>query len=386
MDLSKIEHLLKSENQEDLEKARKLTREILTDITSKMSTLFLDRLELMWLIASSKRNSEAILQLDREYELIKKFSQLAEEKWEDKQMIEMLIWLITASWKEKQRQILGRNSVFVKEDINQETLLSNLLELTKLVANSYDKYSAWFSATNMAKKFENDILRDLIWTIKNKWLCLDLWCANWWTTKLMSQLWFEKVIWYDVSPDMINVWNSLKNQDNIEYIEHNLFNWITQKDNSADLIVSDFWAASEINPNIFPEIWRVLKTWWKTFLSFYNKEAIMNDWWQPWQWSIKAVINSEDDILEVPVIKPDWKSWVFKVYARSISSSDIENLAKWTWLEIESFSSHSSISAMMPPMFFKDDKRVEQVKEFEKWHSKQKPYIWFYLTVILKKV
>gem|GEM_PF-5824348 len=47
MDLSKIEHLLKSENQEDLEKARKLTREILTDITSKMSTLFLDRLELM---------------------------------------------------------------------------------------------------------------------------------------------------------------------------------------------------------------------------------------------------------------------------------------------------------------------------------------------------
>lgn len=385
MDLNEIEWLLKSDDPKDLEEARRLTREILTDITSKMSILFLDRLELMWLIASSKRNSEAILQLDREYELIKKFSELAEEKWEDKQMIEMLIWLITASWKEKQRQILDRNSVFVKENIDHNKLLSNLLELTKLVANNYDEYWNWFSATNMAREFENNMLKDVIWTVKNKWVCLDLWCANWWTTRLLSWLWFEKVIWYDVSPDMLNVWTWLNNHDKVEYVEHNLFKWIPQKDNSADFIVSNFWSASEVHPNIISEVWRVLKKWWKAFLSFYNKKAIMNDWWQPWQWSIEAIINPEDDILEVPIINLYWKSWVFKIYARSVSSNDIEHLIEWTWLKSECISSHSSISAMMPPMFFKDKKRVEQIREFEKYHSKQKPYIWFYLTIVLSK-
>ena len=111
----------------------------------------------------------------------------------------------------------------------------------------------------------------------------------------------------------------------------------------------------------------------------------MNDWWQPWQWSIEAIINPEDDILEVPIINLDWKSWVFKIYARSVSSNDIEHLIEWTWLKSECISSHSSISAMMPPMFFKDKKRVEQIREFEKYHSKQKPYIWFYLTIVLSK-
>lgn len=140
-----------------------------------------------------------------------------------------------------------------------------------------------------------------------------------------------------------------------------------------------------MHPNIISEVWRVLKKWWKAFLSFYNKKAIMNDWWQPWQWSIEAIINPEDDILEVPIINLDWKSWVFKIYARSVSSNDIEHLIEWTWLKSECISSHSSISAMMPPMFFKDKKRVEQIREFEKYHSKQKPYIWFYLTIVLSK-
>ena len=127
MELNRIASLLESEDSKDLEEARRLTREILTNITAKISALFLDRLKLMWLIASSKRNSEAILQLGREYELIKKFSELTKEQKWDYKMVEMLIWLITASWKEKQRQILSRSSVFVRENIDSSELLSNLL-------------------------------------------------------------------------------------------------------------------------------------------------------------------------------------------------------------------------------------------------------------------
>jgi hypothetical protein len=39
----------------------------------------------------------------------------------------------------------------------------------------------------------------------------------------------------------------------------------------------------------------------------------------------------------------------------------------------------------MPPMFFDDNQRVNQVKEYERMHSSQAPYVWFYLTVVLTK-
>lgn len=39
----------------------------------------------------------------------------------------------------------------------------------------------------------------------------------------------------------------------------------------------------------------------------------------------------------------------------------------------------------MPPIFFEDEKRVEKVKKYEERHSKQAPYMWFYLNIVLTK-
>lgn len=52
----------------------------------------------------------------------------------------MLVWMITAAAKEKQRKILGRDTVFVKEILTQEESRKNLLALTAIVADSYDQY------------------------------------------------------------------------------------------------------------------------------------------------------------------------------------------------------------------------------------------------------
>ncbi len=68
--LNTVKKLLESEDSNDLVNARILTREILTWITENISSLFIERQKLMWMIASSKRKAESILQLWREYELI----------------------------------------------------------------------------------------------------------------------------------------------------------------------------------------------------------------------------------------------------------------------------------------------------------------------------
>lgn len=110
----------------------------------------------------------------------------------------------------------------------------------------------------------------------------------------------------------------------------------------------------------------------------------MNDWWQPWQGSIEAIINPEDNLLEIPIV--DWfKHKVFKIYAKSKSDKDIKKDLEWTDLKLENIYSHSLISAMMPPMFFDKSKREDQLLEYEKYHCNTKPYLWFYLVVILKK-
>lgn len=381
--LSQVWILLNSENQEDLRKARELTRELLTEMTSKIASIFLDRLILMWQIASSKRKSEAILQLDREYDLIMKFSEIAKNSWEDERMMQMLIWLITATWKEKQRQILDRKNVFVQEEISLEELRNNLLSLTSEVAESYSKYWDWFNATKLARGMELDLLKENL--PENKWVAIDLWCANWDITRFLSSKWFSQVNGYDVSPNMIREAKKLNWWKGISYMEADLFNWIPEKDNSVDLVVANFWSASEINDDIINEVNRILKKWWKAFLSFYNSESLMDKWWQPWQSSIETVINTENDFIEIPIVNKNWTHKVFKVYAKAKGYDDILAELNWTELKVDWTYSHSFITSMMPPIFFDNEDRVNQAIDYEKAHCKHKPYLWHYLVFVLSK-
>ncbi len=312
-----------------------------------------------------------------------KFSEIAQEKWEDKNMIEMLIWLITAAGKEKQRKILERDNVFVKEDISKTELKSNLLELTDLVAESYDEYWEWFFATKIAREFENELIKEILDETDLNSLILDLWCANWKSTNFIASNWFKRVIGLDISAKMIEVAKQNK-LDNCDFHECDLSDWIPYNNQSIDLIISNFWAASSVNEDIFREVNRVLKRGWKAFLSFYNKDALVNQWWQPWQSSIEAVMNPNDDIIEVPIID-EHSAKTFKLYAKALSIKNIDEILSGTNLEIQSINSHSLINAMMPPIFFEDENRVKQILEYEKAHSVIKPHLWFYITLTLTK-
>ena len=137
---AEIASLLKSTDPTDLSKARALTRGVLDEITSIIFEEFFRRQHLMGAIASSKREGEPILQLQREFEVISSAQQKAAEAWEDTNYAAMLMWLITASAKEKQRQILNRDSVFVPEVIDPLVLRNNAISLRNVAAASYEDY------------------------------------------------------------------------------------------------------------------------------------------------------------------------------------------------------------------------------------------------------
>lgn len=110
--------LAKSSDSSEQAKARELARWEITRITESILELFGKRQELMGIIAESKRRSDPILMLDREYELLHKFSARAWEFGMTPEEIEFLVWTITAFAKNKQQALLGRDNVFIHEYIS----------------------------------------------------------------------------------------------------------------------------------------------------------------------------------------------------------------------------------------------------------------------------
>lgn len=381
--LDEIKQLLLSFRNEDLDRARELTREILTNITNTLVRLLWTRQQLMELIASSKRQSEAILQLDREYILIEYFKWVAKEIWLDPDCVTQYIWLITAAGKETQRQILNRDTVFIAETLSPETLRTNLLALTESVASQYDNYWKEFSATRLMREYETTRIMELGSTIEDKWVFLDIGCANGNLTEQVANCGFNKSIWYDISPVMIATANST-NQKRGTYKVYDIFLWIPQDNNSVDFIVVNFGAASEVSADIFPEISRVLKVGWKAYLSFYNNNALSNIWWQPWQTSIEWVKNPLCDIIEVPIITNDGVK-TFKCYAHGTNIDEIRWRVKDNGLFIVQAESPGFLPSMLPPIFFKDNRRTQIAIEYENWHASMEPFLWPYLNIVVSK-
>lgn len=384
--LENIQLLLASQNQAELTEARKQTRLILDEINDGILSALLYRQRLMAIIASSKRKWEPILQLQREFEIIIGAQNKAIESWEDPAYAEMIMWLITAAGKEKQRKILGRDSVFVEEKIDRVTLTDNLLRLTKKVARSYENYGDDFSATKFTRNVEMDGIKKMVQSIDSKWIAIDLGCANGDTSRLLAEHGFEKVVGYDISPDMIEVALEKKTSISENYKVRNLSLWIPEEDESVDCIIANFWSASEVTDDLLQEVNRVLRKDGKAWLSFYNREAFAHAWWQPWQTSIEVVLNPISNILEVPII--DSKNQVcevYKLYAKPYSLSDIKEQLKNTDLLLWEVSSFPFLFTMMPPTFFQDSTRVQKALEFDTKHGKMPPYNGYYLNIILQK-
>jgi len=340
----------------------------------------------MWLIAQSKKEGDPILQLEREWEVINNAGNLAWESGEDVNYAEMLVWMITAAAKDKQRKILWREQVFVKESLSEEDWRKNLLALTEQVAPKYDTYWDGFSATRLTRNEELRRIMGVVDSMQNREIAIDLGTANGSVSRELIKWWFQKVYGYDVSPAMIKEANKLKTHTWEIYDEYDLSKGIPHDSSSVDLVVASFGSAWEVHPDIISEVSRVLRPGWKAWLSFYNKDAFAHVWWQPQQNSLEVVYNPLAQLVEVP-IKDDetWKMKVYKIPALSKSIRDIEIDVRGRWLLIDSVESFPLLSTMMPPTFFTENWMEQIALEHDRAHGKVKPYRWYYLNVLLQK-
>lgn len=386
-DLSPIvEVLANSTDKEVLWKARIEVRNILDSINIAIVRTFMYRQQFMWLIAASKKEWDPILQLEREWEVIKNAGNIAIEAWEDEKYTEMLIWMITAAAKDKQRKILDRELVFVQEEIDRWILFQNSINLRDKVASSYAMYGDWFDATKFSRLHEAKAIQELIGTMENKWSALSLLSADGSIGRLLIEWWFKKVIWYDISSRMVEVAQKNQISSNESYCILEMGDMLNIEKESMDLVVADFGSASELNEWLLETISTVLKPWGIAYLSYYNSDAFAHTWWQPWQTSIEAILNPLSDILEVPLIDPvTRKCQSYKIYAKWKSFVEITEEAKNMNLHISDVSSFPLLFTMMPPTFFTEEKRIKEAMEYDEIHGKVAPFKGYYLNIVLKK-
>ena len=373
-----------------LEEARK----VVWDATTKIVSAFMERQEAMEGIANAKISEKgpslsysdlSVIRFDRENELLQRYENMAIENWEDPELVKMLIWYLMFAGKAKQLQILWKDSVYGKEYIDDNTLLDNLLQLTWRVAETYDIYWEGFGGTIMIRELETNFIREVAWSIWKKDIAIDLWSANGHIVRELQQIWFKNTIWYDICPEMLKQANAKSTGDNISFQEANLFEGIPHDNQSVDFIVSNFWSASEVNKDIIPEVDRVLRTWGKAVLSFYNSNSITQSWWQPLQNWIEPILNPKSQILEVPILDKDAPPKVYKLYAKPYSLDEIMSKITTSWLNLEKVWSFSPALTMTPPTFYDSKWRKWDLKSYEEQHYYTWPYVWFYINIIVSK-
>lgn len=364
----------------------------ITEATDAIVAAFIQRQKHMQYIASAKAAEVldwdsadiSVIRLDREMELLARYSQLAENEWEDPDMVKNLVWHLMYAWKAKQLKILWKNSVFGKEVLSQDELKKNLLQLTKDVCTSYKNYWNDYWATKLARKFWLEIILSACHTLESRDVAIDLWTADGSIAWLLAKSDFKFVTWFDISPDMINIARESNPHDRINYSCVDLFQWIPWENWTVDFLVANFGSASEVHPDILVEVERVLKHWWKAVLSFYNSESITSLWWQPTLNWVEAVLNKDSKILEVPIFHDQWPK-VYKIYANPYSETDIRKKCIELWLNIESIWSFSPAFTLTPSEFYSSQKRVDVLETYERSHYHTWPYVGFYITVVLCK-
>lgn len=258
-------------------------------------------------------------------------------------------------------------------------LRKNLLALTAEVANVYDHQygeDAPF-ATRSYLQFEEGVINREISTLKslkNQNLAIDLGCATGrMTFKLAPN--FQKVIGYDISPEMIAKANYTKVQGanitkfrNTQFIEADIEEKIPDNDNAASLIIMNLGTASDICNirKVIMGIKRVLKKDGRFVLSFYNSGAMVYQWFIPWPVGLAAEIDMVKHSLNV-----HQGGKTFSIYAKPYTVREVKNLFKSSpGLKISQVLTYPTIASMLPHEFFAEEESKETITALDNQLSK----------------
>ena len=247
-------------------------------------------------------------------------------------------------------QEVGIDSFLEHAPIPAETLRQNLLELTEATAANYDEYCTGDGTNAMRAyragehlKIEKAISHDL----PGRECAIDLGCATGQVTELLERH-FLTVRAFDCSPHMCTEAQRRRTwKDGVSFEGHDLSTGIPATDASVDFVVANFGSASEMGPNLLPEIRRVLKPGGRALLSHYNSDALLNYWFYPWPSTVRARLNRHNGTIEV------WTSnRVYTVEAQGMTVAGLETDFQDNGLDVVELVTYPTIQAILPKFFF----------------------------------
>ena len=323
----------------------------------------------------ARHGKQPILRLETEDARIAQFAQWAGAKGLNQNFARAILYSIIA---ESCRVQIGQlQSISAEEAIYDENrekwyqlLKNNLLALTAQVASEYDvmyEDNAPF-ATKSYLEFEGYVIETEINALKatgNTGIAIDIGCATG-RVAFQSSPDFEKVIGYDISPDMIKVAKSkcdINGASNAEFIETDIENGIPLDNNSVSLAVMNLGTASDIRDirKVLSEIKRVLKEDGRFVLSFYNTGAIFYRNFIPWSVSLTAEIDSVKHFLSV-----HRNEKTFNIFARSFTTREVRNLLEKERLTISSVLTHPAVASILPDGFFAEKELKDTIAKIDK--------------------
>lgn len=206
-------------------------------------------------------------------------------------------------WHSKQIECdeLGRDTFLNTEPVPGEVLREQLLTLAGQEAPRYDEFCRGKDAETVGRYLD----RELSWLniaaegLNGDGLALDLGCATGQISEVLSDR-FVNVVGYDISPEMVA--HATERRDwpvGVSFETRDLDVGIPCADGSVSLAVANFGAASELSPDLLVELQRVLCPGGRAFLSYYNRDALVNHWIYPWPATIHSHLNPHNDTLEV---------------------------------------------------------------------------------------
>ncbi len=318
--------------------------------------LMAQRMRLALNVAACKGSQEPpqpIFRKDKEDERLQKAMVIGEKLGLKPNFVfAMLYSLIGESCKEQMIELQGtfKRLPDVKDDEWFDLLKQNLLELTEIIAPTYDEeYVGEFFASQQYREFEKRMIaRDADLTGPYD-LAIDLGCATGEQSFQLASR-FEKVIGYDISPTMIDQANRRlefckEHFPHVSFEQIDLEYGIPLPNDSVSFVLMNLGTASDIRniTSLITEIERVLVVGGGFFFSFYNADALVYKWeFLPWPLAVAAEVNRDKQCLDVHV---DGK--IFSVPARPYKIQEINNLFPAS-LDVTEILTYPTIGSVLP--------------------------------------
>ena len=250
-------------------------------------------------------------------------------------------------WHSKQIECdeLGRGTFLDTEPVAPERLHAQLLALTEAVAPRYDEYCRGEDTAAVACHID----RELEWIeaaageAPDGALALDLGCATGQAAaRLQSR--FDRVRGFDVSPAMIEHARRRGGwRPGVDFEVCNLDGGIPAADGTVSFAAASFGAASELAADLPHELARVLRPGGAALLSWYNRDALVNDWFYPWPATVHSHLNPHNDTLEV------WSGGsVYTIRARAMAVDEARRACESAGLAVRILGTYPTLQPILP--------------------------------------